>query len=80
MRQKQVDFNPLSRATIQPHLLPEFSAIPESLVLQLVEDLMPTAPSAMQTQSREWNILAQMQAGGYSLEIIRNHCLRRAFY
>jgi hypothetical protein len=75
---QHVQFDPLLRhqplTTRLP--LPELSSINNALVLELMEEFMPKAPSAMITQKREWRIEAQMLAGGFTVDLIKRHCLR----
>ena len=78
--QTTVQFDPLSRhqplSTSLP--LPELASIDDGVVLELIEEFMPKAPSAMATQNRKWRIDAQMLAGGFTVDLIKRHCLKSA--
>ncbi len=79
-KQPAIHFDPLSRhqplSTRLP--LPDLSTVEDSIVVELIEEFMPKAPSAMTTQKREWRIEAQMLAGGFTVELIKRHCLKAA--
>jgi hypothetical protein len=59
-----------------PFNLAETDIIPSEIVLDLFADYFPPAPSSY--LDKEWNVEKQMRAAGYSLEIIKRHCVKAA--
>ena len=59
-----------------PLKLAELEIIPAEIVLDLFADYFPPAPSSY--RDKEWNIEKQMKAAGYSLDIIKRHCVKAA--
>ena len=57
--------------------LTALDALPDGLVLQLTEELLPPAPRHL-ARTISWDIGTQMKAAGYSLDTIKRHCLRAA--
>ena len=73
-------FDPLKNIIPLPTRLPlklaELEIIPAEIVLDLFADYFPPAPSSY--RDKEWNIEKQMKAAGYSLDIIKRHCVKAA--
>ena len=57
-------------------LLAELDTIPSSLIIELFADYWPPAPSSY--RDRNWEIEKQMQAAGYSIDLIKKHCVKAA--
>lgn len=55
----------------------ELEIIPNEIVLDLFADYFTPAPSSY--RDKEWDIEKQMRAAGYSLDIIKRHCVKAAF-
>lgn len=72
------EFDPLKNYIPLPTSLPilktELDAIPSAIVLDLFADYWPPAPSS----KANWDIERQMNAAGFSMDLIKMHCVKAA--